>query len=77
MKLIKKQIVKGNIILTTQTKFLWFKRNRKFEAVEELFEENYKWIELTHGKVIETFLTYQLDKWAKTTVNEPIKNNSK
>jgi hypothetical protein len=64
MKMIKKEVVDGKDVITTESNYFLFKRIRKFEAQEERPRGYWKWLELPDHKMV-GHLTFQLDSWNK------------
>ena len=66
MKMTKREVVNGKIIITTERKFLWFKIIEQFEALEKEFPPGYwQWLKLPDRTLVNDSLSFQLDVWNK------------
>jgi len=65
MKMISKEIQNGKDVITTESKFLFWKRIHVFEAQTEFLLGCWDWIELPNRKLIGYTLSFQLNAWNK------------
>ena len=65
MKFEKKETLKGKIVLTTSTRFLFWHIKKQFEAQGEHPKGYWQWLELPNRILVPMGLSFQLDAWNK------------
>ena len=63
MRMISKVIIGGKSVITTESKFLWWKTQTKFIAQREFPKGYWTWLELPNLTIVPDNLSFQLDKW--------------
>ena len=68
MKFEKKETLKGKIVLTTSTRFLFWHIKKQFEAQREHSRGYWQWLELPNRILVPMRLSFQLDAWNKLDI---------
>ena len=61
MRPVKIEVVDGNTIITTESKFLWWRWTRKFKG-HPWVGGYYQWLELPNMTIVDDSLFFQLKK---------------
>lgn len=61
----KSENEEGKTIIETESKILFFKKTRRFVAVERVAGEYFNWLELPHYLSVPDALSFQLDAWKR------------
>ena len=64
MRMISKEIQNGKDVITTESKFLFWKRIRRFEAQRRI-AGYWDWIELPNHTLVDDGISFQLNAWNK------------
>ena len=66
MRMIKKEIINGKSVITTEkSKFRFWKKEQKFVAQKEFPKGYWTWLELPNLTLVPDSLSFQLDEWNK------------
>lgn len=63
MRMVKKEVINDKSVITTESKFLWWKNEQKFVAQREFPKGYWTWLELPNLTLVPDSLSFQLDEW--------------